>query len=108
VKEEEQERHEQIMHRLEELEKHILSIDRTTIETGNTIIAIVKAIRNIEYFYSAFFFTVSGGVVIWLLGDYGHYAFYIFSIGAIGFTIFNWHRQKRTEGGPYERQEEEE
>jgi hypothetical protein len=108
VDQEEQERYDQIIYRLDRLERHISRIDSTTTETGNTIIGIVKAIRDIEFFYTAFFFTVSGGVIIWLLGDYGHYAFYIFSICAIVFTIFNWHRHKSREGGTYERQEEEE
>jgi hypothetical protein len=107
VNEEEQERHEQIMHRLEELEKHLVSIDRTTVETGNTIIGIVKAIRDIQFLYTSFFFTVSAGVIIWLLGDYGHYAFYVFSIGAIVVIIFNWHRHKSKEGGTHERQGKE-
>jgi hypothetical protein len=105
--EEEQKRYEQLIHRLDKLENHILRIDNTTSETGHTIIGIVNAIRDIEFFYTTFFFIVSGGVVIWLLGDYGHYAFYIFSLMAIGGTIFGWHRHKTREGGAYERQEEE-
>ncbi len=107
MNEEEQERHQQLIHRLDKLEKHILRIDNTTIETGHTIIVIVNAIRDIEFVYTAFFFTVSGGVIIWLLGDYGHYVFYIFSIFAIGGTVFSWYRHKTREGGSYKRQEKE-
>jgi hypothetical protein len=107
MNEEEQERYQQLIHRLDKLEQHILRIDSTTSETGHTIIGIVNAIRDIEFVYTTFFFIVSGGAIIWLLGDYGHYAFYVFSLLAIGGTIFGWHKHKSREGGTYERQEEE-
>jgi hypothetical protein len=107
MNEEEQERYQQLIHRLDKLEKHILRIDNTTNETGHTIIGIVNAIRDIEFWYTWFFFTVSAGVTIWLLGDYGHYAFYVFSLAAIGGTIFGWRRHRSREGWSYEGQEEE-
>lgn len=88
--------------RRDKLETHILRIDNTTIETDNTIIGIVNAIRDIEFSYTALLFTVSGVVIIWLLGDYGRCAFYVFSLVAIGGTIFSWHRYKGREGGAYE------
>jgi hypothetical protein len=64
MNEEERERYEQLIHRLDKLEKHILRIDNTTNETGHTIIGIVKAIRDIQFFYTAFFFIVAGRVII--------------------------------------------
>ena len=107
MNEDEQDRYQQLIRRINDLETHLLRIDNTTNETGHTIIGIVNAIRDIEFWYTSFFFTVSAGVVIWLLGDYGHYAFYIFSLVAIGGTIFSWHRHKSRDGGACERQGEE-
>ncbi len=51
--------------------------------------------------------SVPGGLTIWLLDDSGHYESCVFSICAIVFIIFDWHRHKSKEGGMYERHEDE-
>jgi hypothetical protein len=60
-----QDRHEQLLYRIDNIEKHVLTMDSRSIDTNERTKRIEHLVRDIEYI--CFLFVISGiGVFLWL------------------------------------------